>query len=251
MTFMRYFYMGVKLRWITNTVDWPTLPIYQNWFESFRKTFNEQLRGTRVTDALSFEFLHSTTPQSAPHPYDERSASSLSADVYDSLLAVVNSQAGMKFASAHASRITRSVATLPTQAQFLKRIAHNGVAFTTGGRDSYVTYRIHGGDRTSIGAGRIDSIFYHRRLEGGQVVVKPYVVIQEYQPLSKEHQRFDPYRQFEGLNTRLFYDTFHTIPRVIALDDVVAHFAALVYKPSEIGKRCVVVRSLDRVNGLL
>ncbi|KAI0738686.1 hypothetical protein C8Q80DRAFT_1113325 [Daedaleopsis nitida] len=251
MTFMRYFYMGVKLRWITNTVDWPTQPVYQRWFESFRKTFNEQLRGTRVTDALSFEFLHSTTPQSAPRPYDESDASPLSSDVYDSLLAVVNSEDGTQFASAHATRITRSITTLPTHVQFIKRIVHNGVGFTAGGRNSYVTYRIHGAGHDRVGAGRIDSIFYHRRVEGRQVVVKPYVVIHEYQPLSQEHERYDPYRQFEGLNTQLYYDTFDAIPRVVALEDIVAHFAAFVYKPNEIRQRCVVVRSLDRVSGLL
>ncbi len=252
MTFMRYFYMGARLRRIMNTVDWPELPIYQQWFDLFKKTFSDRVRGTRVTDALSFESLRSPGPLTADtYEYNEQSHSTLHVSIYDSLLSLINTR-GSTFASAYGRRVTRQVAeaSLPTKADFKKNITHRGLKFTAGGRDSYVTYRIQSGQSEVYGAGQIESIFLHRRREGTQVIVEPFVVIQEYLPLSPEHARLDPYRQFTHLNTMLYYNKVDTTPRVIPLDGIVAHFAGLVYTPEDIGKQCMVVRSLDRVSSI-
>lgn len=246
MTFMRYFYMGVKLRSMVNKIDWPDIPVYERWFQSFKKMVGEQRRGTRVTDSFSFEFLRATRPPSSPHPYDDTAATALSTTTYESLLAILNSS-GAAYASAHGPRITRSSATLPTKGEFVKSIVYEGTRFTAGGRDSFVTYKIQSGGSFSLGAGQIESIFYHRHIRNGETVVLPYAVIQEHQPLSLEHAALDPYRQFEDLNTRLYYHTFDATPRVVPFTDIVAHFAALVYTPEGIEKQCMVVRSLDRV----
>ncbi len=247
MTFMRYFYMGSRLRHIMDTVDWPEVPVYQQWIESFKRAFGELMRGTRVTDALSFEFAHATRLPSTGHEYSETSQTPLPPTVYDSLLSVITSW-GSTFASAFGARITRQLATLPTRAHFVDSIMHDGVKFTAGGRDSYVTYKIRSGEIESHGAGQIDKIFYHRRIEGEEVIMEPFVVVREFNELSKEHKHVDPYRGLDGLNARLCYNTFDSTTRVIPLDDIVAHFASLVYTPEDIGQKCIVVLSLDRVS---
>ncbi len=247
MTFMRSFYAGSRLRHIMNTADWPELPIYQQWLDSFKRTFSELTRGTRVTDALSFEFVNATRPPSTTHDYAEDSQTTLPSIIYDSLLSVITSR-GSVFASAYGTRITRQLATLPTQAQFVKSVLHDGVTFTDSGRNSFVTYRIRTGQVESQGAGRIDKIFYHRRKEGQTIVVEPFVVIHEYRCLSKEHEQLDPYRALDGLNTKLYYNSFDATPRLLPLNDIIAHFASLVYTPQDIGQKCIVVLSLDRVS---
>ncbi len=249
MTFMRYFYMGSRLRHIMNTVDWPKLPVYQQWLESFKRTFSELTRGTRVTDALSFEFANATRPPSTTYEYTEKSQAALPPTVYDCLLSLITSR-GSTFASAYGTRITRQTPTLPTRGQFVKSIMHGGVKFTDSGRDSYVTYRI-GPGQIETGAGQIDKIFYHRRIEGNNVIVEPFVVVREFKELSKEHEHVDPYRGLDGLNAKLRYNVFDSNARVVPLNNIVSHFASLVYTPEDIGQKCIVVLSLDRVSRIL
>ncbi|KAH9834090.1 uncharacterized protein C8Q71DRAFT_725300 [Rhodofomes roseus] len=60
------------------------------------------------------------------------------------------------------------------------------------------------------------------------------------------HAAMDPYRKFPLLNTQLHYNRFSERRAVIRADDVITHFASLVYNPQAIGESCIVVRSLDR-----
>ena len=100
------------------------------------------------------------------------------------------------------------------------------------------------------GAGRIESIFYHRRRDGEDLVVEPFVVVREYTSLSKEHSVLDPFRAVEGLNTTIYYNVLDSTPRIISANDLVAHGASMVYTPKDIGKECIMIRSLDRVGVL-
>ncbi|KAI0779623.1 hypothetical protein C8Q74DRAFT_1199174, partial [Fomes fomentarius] len=240
MTFMHYFYASLRLRHIMNTADWPELPIYQQWLDSFKKTFSKLTRGTRVTDALSFEFVNVTRPPLTTQDYAEESQTMLTLIIYDSLLSVITSR-GSVFASAYGTRITRQLATLPTQAHFIKSTLHDGVTFTDSGRNSFTR-------SSTIGAGQIDKIFYYRCKEGQTNVVEPFAMIREYRYLSEEHKQLDPYRALDGLNTKLYYNSFDATPRVVPLNNIIAHFASLVYTPEDIGQKCIVVLSLDRVS---
>lgn len=117
-------------------------------------------------------------------------------------------------------------------------------------RNSFVCFRDpSSSDPSLVRAGQISHIFLHRRLpQREQVLVEPFIMMDEYVPLSSEHTARDPYRRFPLLNTKLFYNRFHERKLVIRPSDIVSHFAMFVYTPEGIEAQCVVVRSLDRVS---
>ena len=77
--------------------------------------------------------------------------------------------------------------------------------------------------------------------------MEPFIVVDEYVPLSPEHSVHDPYRRFPLLDTKLHYKRFREPGVLLRPSDIVCHFAAFVYTPDDIGEECVVVRMLDRV----
>lgn len=97
-------------------------------------------------------------------------------------------------------------------------------------------------------AGRIEEIFMHRRVENKRVIVDPFLTIREYVPLSLDHQEADPFGAFPDLDTKLYYDKLGPA-RVVPLRDVVSHAAVLTCTPDDIGRQCIIAKSLDRVRG--
>lgn len=95
--------------------------------------------------------------------------------------------------------------------------------------------------------GQIRDIFHHSRNEAGSARTSVFFNIQLYAPLVDNDVLLDPYRQFSGLETALYYNRFEPDIFVAALDDLVGHFAACVYTPEDINEECIVVRSLDKV----
>ena len=79
--------------------------------------------------------------------------------------------------------------------------------------------------------------------------MEPFVVVQQYVPLSPDDAKSDPFRAFPALDTWLYYDMFKPLNLVIRLSDIVAHCATLEYMPEGVKNPCIVVRSLDRVRG--
>ena len=79
--------------------------------------------------------------------------------------------------------------------------------------------------------------------------MEPFIVIQQYVPLSPDDTKSDPFCAFPALDTWLYYDTFKPLDLVIQLSDIVAHCATLEYMPKGVKNPCIIVRSLDRVQG--
>ena len=252
MTFMRYFYVGATLRRIMNTVNWPDLPEYRTWFAAFQRTFRELVRGTRVTDALNFDFLYSPSCDTGRH-LNPQAESTLPRDVYDTIVSLVNDTSNpAQFASAYArGRRSDDLVYLPTKGQFVKNVTHGGVKYTSDGRDSFVTYKLRTNEGEVVNAGKIQGIFLHHRRDGGMAIDEVFIILRDYLPLTQSDRRHDPFHSFEGLDTRLYYNAFHGKARIIRIGDVVAHFASLIYTPPGMDTECLVVRSLDRVRGIL
>ncbi|KAI9057531.1 hypothetical protein FKP32DRAFT_1583597 [Trametes sanguinea] len=249
LTFMRYFYMGANLRWLMATTEWPNAPPFQSMAASFNTAFRNAARGTRLAD---FRFDGSGQVfRAADLDYNERAAVTLSRDIYDLLVDRIRRVPGNSHFASFYDSLSNSRPRLTTEVQYTDGIDCEGVRFArkgAHGRNSFLLFSC----TSDIGlefprAGRIREIFLHVRAVDGQRTVEPFFVVDEYEPILQEHVPLDPYRRFPDLQTRLFYDQFKKHPCILTLSDIHAHFAAFFYKPSDIQKNCIVVRSLDRV----
>lgn len=251
LTFMLYFYIGANARWLMSATEWPDTPEYRGMMAKFRAAFTRLSSGTRSTDFVPFDVaMGNGSGDTALPSYDERKEVRLSRQTYDALLELLVSQ-GSSFTSYDAPT-TDTRPNLHNCAQFIPSIRREYMTFasrTGGRRDSYVLFTdpLHPLQEDFPRAGQISQIFLHARLEHQQLVVEPFVLIDEYQPLTGDDVAHDPYRSFADLDTRLFYHK-HATPRVVRLKDVRCHFAALVTRVEGVHEECIVVRSLDRVS---
>lgn len=240
-TFMRYFYMGAALRWLMRNTPWPSIPVYEEMRKAFDDAFSDTVRGTRVTDILAFG-------EDKLFQYDAGGEVALTQHIYAALLRIVNAASSIAFQSADSDAYDGKPRLHP-RAHVVTSLQRDGIRFATrdkGERDSYVTFRVSGNKR--VRAGQISQLFCHHRVEGKKQIVEPFAVVQVYKDLSATDVLQDPYRKFPGLNTQLYYDEFDDETLVVPFKDVTAHFAAFTYVPAEIGVRCTVARSLDRVS---
>ncbi|VDB96864.1 unnamed protein product [Peniophora sp. CBMAI 1063] len=98
-------------------------------------------------------------------------------------------------------------------------------------------------------AGRITAIFEHTRTEStGAKVTETFVIFHPFEPLSSVEVTRDPFRAFDGFNARSYRNRLSKDRIVLRADDVVAHFAGLVYKmaklPSGEGEQSEEVQTL-------
>ncbi|KAI0643024.1 hypothetical protein C8Q79DRAFT_915917 [Trametes meyenii] len=242
LTFMRSFYKGATLRWLMGTIEWPDLDIYTDMVKAFDAAVGDVLRGTRVTDIIA----SAASPPS--HIYNESREIPLPVTIYADLLRLINSAAASPFQSSRGRG--RSAPRLPPDGEFVERLVRGGETFATRNasqRNSNIVFRHRHDNDWSLAAGQISQIFYHRCVEGGSTIVEPFFLVNEYAPLGREHEANDPYRHFKALHTKLYYNKFLQGSRLVRANDVISHFAGLVYTPENIPEECIVVRPLDRV----
>ncbi|RPD70231.1 hypothetical protein L226DRAFT_470595 [Lentinus tigrinus ALCF2SS1-7] len=245
LTFMRYFYIGGNLRWLMATTEWPENEHFTTMMEAYKSSFRDAARSNPRLSSF-----RPTLDDPQPPTFSEEDATTLSREIYRALLARLTKLGNHTFSSIYDFSDRRP--GLPDAANFLRKFDHGGLKYGTRRaqrRNSFILFRGHdSADRPPFPrAGQIREIFTHLRLENGKKIVEPFFVVDEYKDLSETDAALDPYRQFEDLDTRLFYNEFKSQPQVLALQDIQAHFAAMVYTPDDIGMECIVVRSLDRV----
>ena len=209
--------------------------------------------GISIADFIPFGQA-ATDDEPLLRDYNEHKETELPQRLYDPLYKLISSTAASPFSSAYAA--TNGGAILPSRVNNIGKIERDGVTFATrdqGFRNSFVLFN----DPTCTvkdalpRAGQISRIFLHGRREEGKTILETFLHIDEYKPLDPEHIPNDPYRQFPDINTQLHYNEFLSTPRVVRVQDIQCHFAALTYTPDDIGTECIVVRSLDRVSGPL
>ncbi|OSC97457.1 hypothetical protein PYCCODRAFT_1339117, partial [Trametes coccinea BRFM310] len=262
-TFMRYFYVGVKLRWMISAESWPEdAEDFQEMLDAFRDVFHEAAVQSkdRVLHAMSATWSNQGDNASAPISTADGGRSvgreeELDKDLYDALLGFVNSftstaqPAQPYYASYHSSSEDTDRPFLPPTATVFPYTIRGAATFATSDhsqRNSFVLFRRATSNDDGVLAGQVSRIFEHTRIEGDTTVVQTYLIIQEYKALLPAHQPLDPYRQFPDINTWLCYNQKHTTECIVRLEDVISHFASYVYTPPGINCECIVVRSLDR-----
>lgn len=244
---MRYFYLGANLRWLLSSTEWPKDKHYEKMVKMYSEAVLQAktARGVRVSDFVPFGQPEKKTPQDM---YSEAKEVALHDTVYSALCRLIS------LSSATFSQATslHSAPVLNTYVNHIPSITRESMTFATRGsglRNSFVLFadptRTQG--HSALRAGQIVDIFLHGRHEHGQQTVEPFFVIDEYQDLEGDHLELDPFRRFPDIETKLYYNRFEGHQRVVRLQDVRCHFAALVYKPMGIDAECIVARSLDRV----
>ncbi|RDX40594.1 hypothetical protein OH76DRAFT_1366011 [Lentinus brumalis] len=243
-TLMRYFYLNAKLRWLIEAVKWPNIPFVSDLVRSFGSTFLGSRKGT--VSAQIFDSLDDDDPS---NQHQSRSQQALDSNLYHHLLALINKTSTTSFGSEE-DGVLDGRPFLSASAEYVHSVDHRVFTYSTSGsrrRDSYVTYSVLVNGVREIRAGQIGEIFYHTRTEDGEEIVEPFFVIDRFKPLSREHAEMDPFRQFPDVPAWLCYHERDPTPHLARQQDIVSHFAALVYTPTDIGKECILIRSLDRV----
>nr|VWO97532.1 Adenylate cyclase (EC (ATP pyrophosphate-lyase) (Adenylyl cyclase) [Ganoderma boninense] len=240
-TFMKYFYLGANLRGLVGAIAWPKLDVYQQWKTAFYSAFKDATQGTRYTELLSFI----SGSGNDAYIYDAKRATTLPPHVHQQLISLIFPPHPSTASSPSKHKGVSNIG------EYVSDVWKGGVKFTTAlssKRNSFVVFSTSAGacDGGPVRAGRIQDIFYHRRVNGGQDIVEPFLVVKEYLSMRRRHQRLDPFANFPDLGTKMYYNEVDPNARVIRLSDVVSHFAALVYTPDEIGVECMIARSLAR-----
>ncbi|KAI0363952.1 hypothetical protein BV20DRAFT_1039670 [Pilatotrama ljubarskyi] len=253
LTFMRYFYIGANVRTLMTTTEWPPAAPYDRMVEVFNRTFKNVARGTRVADfrPVESECEEVNGPSAlALDMYDASKASSLPREVYGALVNRISKLSGPGSFTSVFAEISDKRPRLSTEAQHVTTFAQGSVKFSTyasQSRNANITFTLPDDPPTDYPrAGRIQEIVLHVRTVNGTPILEPFFIVEEYVSLSAYHATMDPYRRYEDIQTRLFYDCFQPALQVLAFSDIQAHFAALSDEPSDIGELCVIVCSLDR-----
>lgn len=248
-TFIRYFYLGGALRWLMDTLIWPQYPEYRNMIHAFRDAFNRRGKGTHAMTILS-SFTDSAEESS--HRRTTHTAD-LPVHIYVKLLALVNNTWTTTFASIHEGAIG-SDRYLSDEAEYTRSIDHEGVTYATparrGERNSFILIARTTEGRRQVVAAQISDIFYHarRNSDSDEHITEPFIVAKTFKTLSEDDASHDPYLKFPDVATWLCYNELESEEYIIRPQDIVSHFAALIYTPPGIGRECIVVRSLDRVS---
>ncbi|KAI0340552.1 hypothetical protein BDW22DRAFT_1448365 [Trametopsis cervina] len=246
-TFMRYFCIGANLRAMIASMPWPEHEYYEAFSKSFNHVIGDALRGLPgIISSSATDFV-----------YDYKGARELPLDVYSMLLVRLNAASGPRYASAY-ERSGDGLSPLNTQAQYVNKVAINGLDFATdkarrGARSSYVLFQCLDPDSGTIDTypGQIQEIFYHIRREHDGLRTQPFFIIHRYSPLTADHQELDIYRLWPGLYTALYYNVHEERKFIVCADEIVSHFAAYIYTPHDIARECILVRSLNRVRGFV
>ncbi|KAI0653713.1 hypothetical protein C8Q70DRAFT_1048312 [Cubamyces menziesii] len=255
LTFMQYFYLGTNIRSLMEDTGWPDLAPFRAMRAAYEDAIRDTVRGTRLADFYaqhSRDSDEAIAPQLPTHQLDEHRLETMPRDHYQSLFEHIVSLDGPIFAPMLADVEDRRP-RLPDTAQYLTAIQHQGLTYSTcksAYGNSLVLFRSP--DRQDHhAAGRICDILLHGRDTGANTTVDAFVVLEEFVPLSSEHAAADPFHQYPDLETRLFYNCVESSCRIVPLNDIVCHFASLLYTPETIKEECVVVRSLDRYRGIV
>lgn len=242
-TFFRYFPMGANLRALLADIHWPDGEEYQHMKNKFMKAFDHGSRGTLITDILSWGSSVDASLPKVPNVV------TLDDDWYTHFLQRMNADVDLPYARWDSPGTSNPL--LSNRVQITNNVTISGIKFSPFKGDAYVLFHLPGSPE--ISAGRIETLFLHTRAVSnlsGDTVTEPYLVIQEYDTLLLDHQTHDPFRRIPYLEANLCYNSFKGT-RVLKASDVVSHFASMVYTPTEIGRECIVVLSLDRVSAEL
>lgn len=249
---MRLFYAGAELRWLMSSTEWPDSIEFREAVEALKKTYQDNTRGTRALDVFN------ATPTSSDAERD------LFAETYASLKDVrMDEQEYSVFVdllniispntfTAYNADLTDERSRLSRNVRLLPKLEVGRVTYGTRAdqvRNSFVCFKDPcSSDPTLVRAGQIAQIFIHRRfIKKNQPIIEPFIVVDEYMPLTTAHVLHDPYRRFPIIDTRLYYSRFHARSPVVRREDLVSHFAMFECIPEGIEEPCIVMRSLDRV----
>lgn len=218
--------------------------------DAYTKIANEDSRGTRIRDAFTLKELTDEIGIPSKPPVVEP----LADGVFSALLGYLNQLHG------NILYVDERTASRSPYQYFLHRISTTCNRVRIGGvsfqpehcspKDSNIVYSDHL-DPCQVHAGRIVSIFLHRRSTlAGTRIEATYVAVRRLVPLRQDDQKHDNFRRYKDGGT-LYYDSYKKDVDVVLPKDILCHFARTPITLLPIERPCVHVLPLDRVRLIL
>lgn len=230
------FCQGQNLRALF-TGDHNTSTVIERLKSHFERVFNADVRGTLLSDILSF----SSEPEyTDPTTWKVTDTVHLSPEITGLLEPWLLKHVG-----------TGGPSRMPTRGIFQNEFCRYGQKFKTANaspRDSYVIYKKQ--SDTDWAAGQIRQIFLHssRSSDGINTVIRRFLLVDNFRPLSPDHVQFDHYREFPVVGGQLFYDQFTPTPSLITSDEICCHFVHTPHTLPVGNIMCVHALPLDKVS---
>ncbi|TBU28219.1 hypothetical protein BD311DRAFT_663831 [Dichomitus squalens] len=235
LTFMRTFYAGAEVRWMTQSTDWPDSPEFRMFLDAFNNTFRDTAHGSwGSVIASAIHEWNCSTPDRFVEIFEDLDTTRLQQNLYTTFLhLVVRIHAPLDIFTSYDSDLVDDRSRLSPLIRCLPKLEEGRVVYGTRDkniRNSYICFRDPlSGNPSLVRAGQISQLFLHSRIiPGRERVVEPFAVVDEYVPLSDYHAEHDPYRRYPLIDTQLYYNYFLERQAVIRCSDIISHFAAFV-----------------------
>jgi hypothetical protein len=214
--------------------------------EAYGRFVNEDQRGTRIHDALSFQARTQGVGDAGKSPKETTLADS----VYHALLSRLNANLPAKIYVPRPHK-TEGQYFLSKDAIQCKGVQIGGVRYqpaTTSSRNSNIMFHIPGSSKQV--AGQITQIFLHTHKEpGGKKVQETFLVTHPFAPLSSSDALKDNYQKFPLVGGFLHYAYYEEkLMYILHPTDIVCHIAkTTMCNLPGITQKCFHILPLDRV----
>jgi hypothetical protein len=214
--------------------------------EVYGKFVNEDQRGTRIHDALSFQ----ARTQGVGDAGKSSKETTLDNSVYHALLSRLNVDLSAKIYVPRPHK-TEGQYFLSKDAIQCKGVQVGGVRYqpiTTSSGNSNIMFRIPGSSKQV--AGQISQIFLHTHKEArGKKVQETFLVAHPFAPLSSSDALKDNYRKFHLVGGFLHYAHYEgKLMYILRPTDIICHIAkTTMCNLPGITQKCFHILPLDRV----
>jgi len=229
---LKKFCMGQNLRALFKPHKLP--PELDELNTQWEHCFESDIRGTLISDSFTFDETFRQTEEEVTWEIHELKM--LPNEWYLDLKAWV----GVNDPDSHPL-------TLSPKAYIRQKISRLGETFrteATSPADSHVYYRQQDGS-TSVGS--IQGIFSHTRIQKDDTFrTQTFFIINQYQPLPKDHRNCDNFRRFHTVAGKIYQDCYFSRYTLVNSDKLLHHFALGPIPLHGIEYPCFVALPLDK-----
>jgi hypothetical protein len=215
--------------------------------DAYGKFINEDQRGTRIHDALSFQ----TETQGVGDAGKSPKETTLEDSLHQALISRLNLDLSSKTYVPRPHK-AQGQYFLSRDAIQCRQIQIGGVRYqpaTTSSGNSNVMFRVPGSSKQV--AGQVSQIFLHtRKIPGGKKVQETFLVARPFAPLSNNDVPKDNYRKFRFVGGSLHYAGYEgTLKYILRPGDIICHVAKTTMRNLPgISQTCFHILPLDRVS---
>jgi len=213
--------------------------------EAYRANMNEDQRGTRIRDAITFSVYNEGEGVVGRQP----KTVNLDAATYGSLLYLLNAEFGDATYVRELTKKSTGQISLSSQATKCHKVTISGVSYQPyelSSKNSNVLFQRTASSRPI--AGRIREVYRHsRKMPSGQMAEETFLVVDQYAELSPSDAAHDHYRRYPLVGGRLYYDGVHPDTCLVRPSAILCHCAKTPTTSAFINHPLLHLLPLDRV----